>query len=48
MRLNICFQGDDTIHTEIPYYSIPNYFMGAGGLPTNGTPEVVDVIFVDL
>lgn len=40
--------GDDTAHSAIPNYSIPNYFMGSGGLPASGDPDVVDVIFVDL
>ncbi|EFX00037.1 phosphoprotein phosphatase [Grosmannia clavigera kw1407] len=39
--------GDDTAHQKIPYYSIPNYFMGTGGFPESGDPEKVDVIFVD-
>jgi hypothetical protein len=40
--------GDDTAHSTIPHYSIPNYFQGVANLPTDGsTPAVADVVFVD-
>ncbi|KAI0157845.1 ser/Thr protein phosphatase family [Xylariaceae sp. FL1272] len=39
--------GDDTPHSAIPYYSIPDFFQGAAGFDENGQADVVDVIFVD-
>ncbi|KAI1259335.1 ser/Thr protein phosphatase family [Xylariaceae sp. FL1019] len=39
--------GDDTAHSAIPYYSIPDFFQGAAGFDENGQADVVDVIFVD-
>ncbi|KAI0424800.1 ser/Thr protein phosphatase family [Xylaria sp. FL1042] len=39
--------GDDTAHSEIPYYEIPDFFQGAAGFDENGEADVVDVIFVD-
>jgi hypothetical protein len=42
--------GDDTIHSKIPYYSVPNFFQANGSLPANGTlasDAVVDLIFLD-
>lgn len=40
--------GDDTIHSAIPYYSQPNYVQGNASLPVDGTtPATVDVIFLD-
>jgi hypothetical protein len=42
--------GDDTIHSKIPYYSVPNFFQANGSLPSNGTlaaDDVVDLIFLD-
>lgn len=40
--------GDDTPHTEIPYYSQPNDFQANGSFPTNGSlPATVDLIFLD-
>ncbi len=47
-RILIELPGDDTAHSQIPNYPIPNYFMGSGGLPASGNPEVVDLVFVDL
>ncbi|CAD0022310.1 unnamed protein product [Aureobasidium pullulans] len=29
--------GDDTVHSKIPYYSVPNFFQANGSLPANGT-----------
>lgn len=40
--------GDDTAHSKIPFYSIPNYFAGQAGFPTTGPPATVDIVFVDL
>ena len=40
--------GDDTIHSKIPFYSQPEYFQGNGSLPTDGsTPDTVDLVFLD-
>ncbi|CAK7230109.1 hypothetical protein SCUCBS95973_007459 [Sporothrix curviconia] len=39
--------GDDTKHSTIPRHPIPNYFMASGGFPEDGSPDKVDVIFVD-
>lgn len=40
--------GDDTAHSKIPYYDIPDFFQGAAGFDENGEADVVDVVFVDL
>lgn len=40
--------GDDTLHTEIPFYRMPGYYESRGGFPDEGEPEVVDVVFYDL
>lgn len=39
--------GDDTIHSAIPFYSTPNYFQGNASFPTTGTPDTIDLIFLD-
>nr|POF06951.1 secreted protein [Quercus suber] len=40
--------GDDTIHTEIPRYSVPNDFQAMGSFPANGSmPSTVDMVFLD-
>ncbi|KAK5736515.1 hypothetical protein LTR17_007333 [Elasticomyces elasticus] len=40
--------GDDTIHSTIPYYSTPNDFQANGTFPADGSsPETVDLIFLD-
>ncbi|KAL9090846.1 MAG: hypothetical protein Q9159_001787 [Coniocarpon cinnabarinum] len=40
--------GDDTIHSPIPYYRQPNYFQSNASFPTDGTiPGTVDVVFLD-
>ncbi|KAK3629028.1 hypothetical protein LTR56_018263 [Elasticomyces elasticus] len=40
--------GDDTIHSTIPYYSTPNDFQANGSFPVDGSlPETVDLIFLD-
>ncbi|KAI0874158.1 ser/Thr protein phosphatase family [Hypoxylon argillaceum] len=39
--------GDDTAHSAIPYYDIPDFFQGAAGFDANGEADVVDVVFVD-
>ncbi|KAI5923859.1 Ser/Thr protein phosphatase family protein [Camillea tinctor] len=39
--------GDDTVHSEMPYYSIPDFFRGEAGFGEDGSADVVDVVFVD-
>ncbi|ORY69519.1 Metallo-dependent phosphatase-like protein [Pseudomassariella vexata] len=39
--------GDDTAHSEIPYYEIPDFFQGEGGFGEDGCTDVVDLVFVD-
>ena len=40
--------GDDTIHSAIPYYTQPNYFEANASFPTDGsTPATVDLVFLD-
>ncbi|KAI1452001.1 Metallo-dependent phosphatase-like protein [Annulohypoxylon moriforme] len=40
--------GDDTVHTGIPYYDIPDFFQGKAGFnESTSQPDVVDVVFVD-
>ncbi|KAL9116050.1 MAG: hypothetical protein Q9227_000418 [Pyrenula ochraceoflavens] len=40
--------GDDTAHTAIPYYSVPNDLQANASFPTNGSlPSNVDLIFLD-
>lgn len=40
--------GDDTVHSKIPYYAQPNYVQGNASFPTDGTtPATVDVVFLD-
>ncbi|KAI2623384.1 Metallo-dependent phosphatase-like protein [Hypoxylon sp. NC1633] len=39
--------GDDTPHSDIPYYEIPDFFQGIAGFGPSGQADVVDVVFVD-
>ncbi|KAK6330682.1 hypothetical protein TWF718_002880 [Orbilia javanica] len=40
--------GDDTPHSNIPYFRATNDIVAEGGFPTDGsTPETVDVVFYD-
>jgi hypothetical protein len=42
--------GDDTIHSKIPYYSYPDFFQANGSLPSNGKladTDTVDLVFLD-
>ncbi|KAI0883330.1 Metallo-dependent phosphatase-like protein [Annulohypoxylon maeteangense] len=39
--------GDDTAHTGIPHYDIPDFFQGKAGFDEGTQPDVVDVVFVD-
>lgn len=40
--------GDDTAHSAIPYYEIPDFFQGTGGFGDGGVADAVDLVFVDL
>jgi len=39
--------GDDTLHSPISFYRVPNCFQSEMSFPENGDPENVDVVFVD-
>lgn len=40
--------GDDTVHSRIPYYSSPNDLQANASFPTDGSkPDKVDMIFLD-
>ena len=40
--------GDDTVHSKIPYYLQPNDFQANASFPTDGsTPATVDLVFLD-
>lgn len=39
--------GDDTPHSTIPNYPVPNYFQAEGGFPATDNPTTVDLIFLD-
>lgn len=37
--------GDDTPHSEIPEYSVPAKIQATAGFPSDGVPDIVDMIF---
>ncbi|KAK9779436.1 putative Calcineurin-like phosphoesterase domain-containing protein [Seiridium cardinale] len=39
--------GDDTAHSAIPYYSVPDFFQGEGGFSEEGCTGTADLIFLD-
>ncbi|KAI0597982.1 Ser/Thr protein phosphatase family protein [Biscogniauxia sp. FL1348] len=39
--------GDDTAHSAIPYYPVPDFFQGEAGFDEDGSADVVDIVFVD-
>ncbi|RQM07126.1 hypothetical protein DH86_00003477 [Scytalidium sp. 3C] len=41
--------GDDTVHSPIPFYNVPNCIQTAIGFPEEGkaVPETVDLVFID-
>ncbi|TVY60729.1 Uncharacterized protein LSUE1_G009172 [Lachnellula suecica] len=39
--------GDDTLHSPISFYRVPNCIQSAISFPTEGEPETVDLVFVD-
>lgn len=39
--------GDDTAHSKITHYDIPDFFQGEAGFSENSQSDVVDVVFVD-
>lgn len=40
--------GDDIVHSPIPYHDLPQYYQGAAGFGVEGCTGVADVVFVDL
>lgn len=40
--------GDDTAHSGLSHYDIPDFFQGQAGFEQGNQPDVVDVVFVDL
>jgi 2',3'-cyclic-nucleotide 2'-phosphodiesterase (5'-nucleotidase family) len=40
--------GDDTAHSSIPYYEVPDFFQGEGGFGDEGCTDTADLIFLDL
>jgi hypothetical protein len=40
--------GDDTAHSEIPYYAIPDFFQGEGGFVDGACTDTADLVFLDL
>ncbi|QUC17598.1 uncharacterized protein UV8b_01839 [Ustilaginoidea virens] len=39
--------GDDTLHSALPFYAMPNCIQSEIGFPARGEPEAVDLVFVD-
>lgn len=39
--------GDDTLHSPISYYRVPNCIQSTIAFPDNGDPEKVDLVFLD-
>ncbi|KAI2643239.1 Metallo-dependent phosphatase-like protein [Xylaria nigripes] len=39
--------GDDTAHSSIPAYTIPDFFQGATGFDADGKADVVDLVFLN-
>ncbi|KAI0128403.1 Metallo-dependent phosphatase-like protein [Xylariales sp. AK1849] len=39
--------GDDTAHSQIPQYDIPDFFQGEGGFGEGGCTDTADLIFLD-
>ncbi|RAL04398.1 uncharacterized protein BO80DRAFT_235716 [Aspergillus ibericus CBS 121593] len=39
--------GDDTIHSRIPFYRVPNCIQALAPSDPNSTPETVDLVYVD-
>jgi Calcineurin-like phosphoesterase len=39
--------GDDTIHSSVPFYRIPNCVQAEIQFPKNGDPEMVDMVYLD-
>jgi hypothetical protein len=39
--------GDDTIHSPLEFYSVPNCIQAQIGWPGDGEPETVDLVFID-
>jgi hypothetical protein len=39
--------GDDTLHTMLSNYRLPNCMQANASFPQNGLPEQVDLVFID-
>lgn len=39
--------GDDTPHSVIPDYYVPDYVQDNGSFPTGAAPSTVDLVFLD-
>ncbi|KAG6022667.1 hypothetical protein E4U41_002214 [Claviceps citrina] len=39
--------GDDTVHSALPFYAVPNCIQSEINLPEDGEPETVDLVFID-
>ena len=39
--------GDDTLHSQISFYKVPNCIQSSISIPKDKDPEVVDLVFVD-
>jgi hypothetical protein len=39
--------GDDTVHSAIPYYKQPSYIQANASMPSSGAPSTVDLVFLD-
>lgn len=40
-------EGDDTLHTPITFYNVPNVIQSARSFPADADPEKVDLVFTD-
>jgi hypothetical protein len=40
-------EGDDTLHTPLTFYNVPNVIQSARSFPTDADPEKVDLVFTD-
>lgn len=39
--------GDDAVHSPVNFYTVPNCIQAKVGFPEEGTPETVDLVFLD-
>jgi hypothetical protein len=40
-------EGDDTVHTPLTFYNLPNVIQTARSFPADADPEKVDLVFID-